>query len=144
MAKQFFTPEEQQEIVDAIARAERDTSGEICVRLEQYCRGNVMAHAAKLFHQLEMHKTMKRNGVLLYAAVRSRKLAIVGDEGIHHHVKQIFWDNLAKKVLNYFAQNQYKEGLLFGIAAAGEKLKEHFPRQAGDVNEITDDISFGK
>jgi len=25
----------------------------------------------------------------------------------------------------------------------GEKLKKHFPYQAGDVNELTDELSFG-
>jgi len=144
MAKQFFTPEEQQEIVKAIAQAESNTSGEIRVRVESYCRGNVLQHAAKLFHKLEMHKTKKRNGVLFYVAVRSHKAAIVGDEGIHHHVKQNFWDNLAKEIVSHFAQDKYKEGLIAGISAAGEKLKEHFPREDGDVNELPDEISFGK
>jgi len=144
MAKHFFSPEEQQEIVQAIAQAESNTSGEIRVRLETYCRGNVLQHAAKLFHQLDMHKTMKRNGVLFYVAVKSRKVAIVGDEGIHQHVKQTFWDNLAKEMLTCFAQNKYKEGLITGILAAGEKLKEHFPRENDDVNELPDEISFGK
>jgi len=144
MAKHFFTPEEQQEIVDAIVQAESNTSGEIRVRIETYCSGNVLQHAAKLFHKLEMYKTAKRNGVLFYAAVKSRKLAIVGDEEIHQQVKQVFWDELTKKMLEYFSKNQYKEGLIVGITAAGEKLKKHFPRQDGDVNELPDEISFGK
>jgi len=144
MAKQFFTPEEQQEIVQAIAQAESNTSGEIRVHIESYCRGNALQHATKLFHKLEMHKTLKRNGVLFYVAVKSHKVAIVGDEGIHQHVKQNFWDNLAKEIVSFFAQNKYKEGLIVGISAAGEKLKERFPREDGDVNELPDEISFGK
>jgi len=144
MAKQFFTPEEQQEIVHAIAQAELNTSGEIRVRIETYCRGNVLQHAAKLFHRLEMYKTKERNGVLFYVAVKSHKLAIVGDDGIHKHVKQAFWDELTKTMLVYFAKNQYKEGLIDGITAAGEKLKGYFPRQDDDVNELPDEISFGK
>jgi len=144
MAKQFFTQEEQEEIVHAIAEAELKTSGEIRVRLESYCHKNVLQHAAKVFHKLEMHKTVKRNGVLFYVAVKSRKAAIVGDEGIHHYVKQDFWDNLTKEILSRFAQNKYKEGLITGILAAGEKLKEHFPRENDDVNELPDEISFGK
>ena len=144
MATQFFTPEEQQEIVAAIANAELNTSGEIRVRIETYCRGNVLRRAAKLFRRLEMFKTVQRNGVLFYAAIKSRKLAIVGDEGIHLRVEQVFWNELTGKILEYFAQNQYKEGLISGITAAGEKLKEYFPRQDDDVNELPDEISFGK
>lgn len=144
MIESFFTPEEQQEIIHAIAQAELNTSGEIRVHIETYCRGNALQHAAKLFHQLGMHKTERRNGVLLYVAVKSRRLAIVGDKGIHQYVKQTFWDDLTEKILSYFAQNQYKEGLIFGIAATGEKLKEYFPHQPDDINELPDEISFGK
>jgi len=144
MIQSFFTPEEQQEIIHAIAQAELNTSGEIRVHIETYCRGNVLHHAAKLFHRLDMHKTERRNGVLFYVAVKSRRLAIVGDTGIHQHVKQIFWDDLTEKISSYFAQNQYKEGLIFGISATGEKLKEYFPHQRDDINELPDEISFGK
>jgi len=143
MTKTFFTPEEQQEIVQAIARAELNTSGEIRVHMEAYCHRSVLHHATKVFHRLEMHKTVKRNGVLFYVAVKSRKVAIVGDEGIHQHVKQEFWDNLAKEIVSCFAQNKYKEGLIIGIERAGEKLKVHFPREDDDVNELPDEISFG-
>jgi len=144
MATQFFTPEEQQEIVAAIANAELNTSGEIRVRIETYCLGNVLRRATKLFRRLEMYKTAQQNGVLFYAAIKSRKLAIVGDEGIHRRVEQVFWNELTGKILEYFAQNQYKEGLISGITAAGEKLKEYFPRQDDDVNELPNEISFGK
>ena len=144
MVESFFTPEEQQEIIHAIAQAELNTSGEIRVHIETYCRGNVLQHAAKLFHRLNMHKTERRNGVLFYVAVESRKLAIVGDKNIHQYVKQTFWDDLTEKILSYFTQNQYKEGLIFGILAAGEKLKEYFPHQPDDINELPDEISFGK
>ena len=34
--------------------------------------------------------------------------------------------------------------LTAGITMAGEKLKEHFPYQSDDVNELSDEISFGK
>jgi uncharacterized membrane protein len=36
------------------------------------------------------------------------------------------------------------EGLIAGILMAGEQLKSHFPYQKDDVNELSDEISFGK
>jgi uncharacterized membrane protein len=140
----FFSLLDREEIKQAIAEAELNTSGEIRVHLETYCRGNVLKRATKLFGQLEMHKTEQRNGVLFYLAVKSRKLAIVGDEGIHQHVQQLFWDELKNSMLKLFAQDRFKEGLISGILATGEKLKEHFPHQEDDVNELSDEISFGK
>jgi uncharacterized membrane protein len=31
-----------------------------------------------------------------------------------------------------------------GIIKAGEQLKEHYPYEKDDANELSDDISFGK
>ena len=36
------------------------------------------------------------------------------------------------------------EGLEKGILMAGNQLKEHFNYQTNDINELSDDISFGK
>jgi uncharacterized membrane protein len=45
-------------------------------------------------------------------------------------------------MLNKFKNNEFTQGLINGIKQAGEKLKEHFPYQKDDVNELSDDISF--
>jgi uncharacterized membrane protein len=34
--------------------------------------------------------------------------------------------------------------LCYAIRAAGEQLKKYFPRQPDDIDELPDDISFGK
>jgi len=140
----FFSLQQQGEIMDAIAEAEKNTSGEIRVHLENYCFGNTLKRATKIFKKLGMANTAQHNGVLFYLAVKSRKLAIVGDSAIHEHVKQQFWDELRSGMLDMFAEDHYKEGLVSGILSAGQKLKEHFPYQSDDVNELPDEISFGK
>jgi uncharacterized membrane protein len=43
----------------------------------------------------------------------------------------------------HFKQNNFTEGLVEGIAKAGEKLKSFFPYQSSDSNELSNDISFG-
>jgi uncharacterized membrane protein len=47
-------------------------------------------------------------------------------------------------MLDEFKEGNMAQGLVKGIRMAGEKLKEHFPYQSDDVNELSDDISFGK
>ncbi len=140
----FFSLQQKGEIMDAIAEAEKNTSGEIRVHLENYCFGNTLKRATKVFKKLGMAKTAQHNGVLFYLAVKSKKLAIVGDSAIHEHVKQQFWDELRSGMLDMFAEDHFKEGLVSGILSAGQKLKEHFPYQSDDVNELPDEISFGK
>ena len=143
-AKKFFTTHQQKAIIDSIAKAELNTSGEIRVHIDDDCKEDVLEKAAKIFHKLKMNKTELRNGVLFYLAVNDRKFAILGDKGIHEKVTDNFWDNIKEKMLIHFKQSQFTEGLSIGIEMAGEKLKTHFPLQVNDTNELNNDISFGK
>jgi len=139
----FFSKEQKVQIIDAIKVAEKETSGEIRLHIENRCKEDALDCAAFVFDKLEMHKTELRNGVLFYLAVKDRKFAILGDAGINAAVPDDFWDNVKDEILKDFSQNHFAEGLIKGIQMAGEKLKAFFPYQADDTNELSDDISFG-
>jgi uncharacterized membrane protein len=139
-----FTKEQQNKIVEAIKQAEFNTSGEIRVHIEEKCKKDVLDRAADVFAMLKMHKTKLRNGVLFYLSVEDRKFAILGDAGINAKVPENFWESVKETVLEQFTSGNQTEGLVKGILMAGEKLKAHFPYQKDDVNELSDDISFGK
>ena len=72
-----------------------------------------------------MVNTESRNGVLIYLAVKNRKFAIIGDEGIHAVVSEIFWDSIKNKMLNQFRENHFTEGLVDAISETGQ-LTIHF------------------
>ncbi|PCJ22977.1 MAG: hypothetical protein COA97_12570 [Flavobacteriales bacterium] len=144
MAKELFTKEQQQQIVAAVKEAELNTSGEIKVHIDNKCKEDVLDRAAFIFDKLEMQKTELRNGVLIYLAVADKKLAILGDAGINQKVADNFWDSTRDFMINKFKDGQFTEGLAGGIKLAGEQLKQHFPYQSDDVNELSDDISFGE
>ncbi len=137
-----FTDEEQQRIQKAVADAEKNTSGEIRVCIEKTCSDEPLNRAAKYFAQLEMHKTKLRNGVLIYVATVDRKFAIIGDAGINQVVPDDFWDSTKEEMLSQFKYGNLVEGIVTGVAKAGEQLKQYFPHQAGDTNELSDDIAF--
>lgn len=143
-ASDFFSLEEQEDIRRAIKLAELDTSGEIRVHIENVCAGDVLDRAAFLFKQLGMTKTELRNGVLIYLAIRNRKFAIIGDAGINSVVPENFWDTIKHNMLNAFRKDEFSHGLCEAVRAAGLQLKQHFPRKREDVNELSDDISFGE
>lgn len=143
-AKTIFTQTEQDQITAAIREAEMNTSGEIRVHIESSCKGDVLDQAAYIFKKLEMHKTELRNGVLFYLAVKNRKFAILGDAGINLKVPENFWDETKDLVLSEFQQGKFADGLSKGIQLAGHQLKKHFPHQEDDVNELSDEISFGQ
>jgi len=142
--RKFFTEQDQQAIKNAIIQAEKGTSGEIRVHIEDTFSGDVLDQAAYIFKKLKMHETEQRNGVLFYLAVRNRKFAIIGDAGINAKVPEGFWDLIKETMAANFVQNRFAEGLTEGIKLAGEKLIEHFPYLQNDTNELSDEISFGK
>lgn len=143
MPARFITTEEQKQISDAIQSAENQTSGEIRVHLEEKCVGNVLDRAAKVFADLDMHKTKLRNGVLFYLAYEDRKFAILGDAGINSNVPENFWDDIKVKMQSRFRGGHFVEGLCEGVEMAGIQLKANFPRATDDTNELPDHISFG-
>jgi len=142
--KKIFNEEEKRQIVEAIKLAENNTSGEIRVHIESSCKGDVLDQAAYIFKKLNMNKTELRNGVLFYLAVKNRRFAIIGDAGINAKVPENFWDQIQVAVLAEFALGNFAAGLASGINMAGEQLKSHFPHETNDVNELSDEISFGK
>ena len=141
-AKDFFSEEDQKKIVEAIKKAEKNTSGEIRVHIENYKKENVLDRATYWFKRLGMHKTKLRNGILFYLAVDAHRFAILGDVGIHQKVGDNFWTEIRNIMVNYFQDDDFTQGLSKGIEMAGEKLKAYFPHQTDDVNELADDISF--
>jgi uncharacterized membrane protein len=143
MAINMFTEEQKAGIVNAIKEAELNTSGEIRVHIEKNCPEDVLDRAAFIFEKLKMHKTKLRNGVLFYLAVKDRKFAILGDAGINAKVPEGFWDNIKDTMLNHFKNGEFARGLSEGIKMTGEQLKKHFPWKSDDVNELSDEISFG-
>jgi uncharacterized membrane protein len=141
-AKNFFSKAQQEDIRQAIMNAELDTSGEIRVHIESTCTGDALDRALVVFHKLGMEKTISRNGVLIYLAVKNRKFAIMGDTAIHKVVTENYWDSIKNKMLNHFRENRFTEGLVEAITETGKQLKKHFPYQTNDVNELSDEISF--
>lgn len=139
----FLSPEEEQEIIEAILEAETKTSGEIRVHIEARCKGDAFERAREIFYILKMDNTKNNNGVLFYVAVNDHKFAIYGDRGMNAVVPRDFW-NETKEILEvYFKKKLFKEGLRKAILKAGMELKAHFPRTAGDTNELGNEISKG-
>jgi uncharacterized membrane protein len=134
--------EEDQRVVEAIRQAERNTSGEIKVHIENRCKGDVEQRSLFIFDKLKLNETQLRNGVLIYLAIKDHKFAILGDKGINDVVEDGFWNDVKDLMLNQFKAGHFAEGLEQGIMRCGEKLKAYFPYQSDDINEIPDDISY--
>jgi uncharacterized membrane protein len=141
-AAEFFTSDQKQLIENAIVESEQGTSAEIRIHVETYFKGNILDRAATVFALLNMHKTGSRNGVLIYLSIENKQFAILGDAGINNLVPENFWNEIKTVMEDCFKRSEFARGLALAVKMAGEQLKEHFPHQKDDINELPNEISF--
>lgn len=141
--EEFLTAEEEQEIINAIIAAEKNTSGEVRVHIEATSKIDHFSRAQQLFHFLKMDNTKEANGVLIYVAVDDKKFVIYGDKGIDRAVPKGFWDSTKDIMASHFKNGNFKQGIVEGVLMAGEELEAHFPWDHNDTNELSDAISKG-
>lgn len=138
--ERFLTDDERAAVEAAVAEAEASTSGEIRVVLDRRAFGDPLEEARKAFARLGMQATRDRNAVLVFLALRSRRFAIFGDEGVHRAMGQEGWDHLRDGMTERFQQDDFKGGLVYAVREVGRVLREHFPWREGDINELPDGV----
>lgn len=139
----FSQPIQKSVIEQAIADLEKKTSAELRVYVERKkadADRSALQQATFLFQQLEMEKTVLRNGVLIYLALQSKQCAIVGDQGIDQYVEADFWQRACDLIVEQAKQKQYTQGIVNAIAMIGERLAQHFPYQEDDKNELPNEV----
>lgn len=142
-SEEFLTEEQEQHVIEAIQKAERQTSGEIRVHIEHHCDREPLERAARIFHELGMDQTELKNGVLIYIASDDHKAAVYAGKGIHKRVEDGFWSDVLNTLIEHFKQNDYEGGIEKAVYKVGEKLQELFPyHQKGDLNELSNEISY--
>jgi uncharacterized membrane protein len=144
--KDFFSEEEKQQIIEAVRNAERMTSGEVRVFVENRCSYmDAIDRAKEIFAELKMYETNDRNAVLVYVALKDKQLAIFGDEGIHSKLGYEYWNAEVKKMIDNFNKENYAKGIEQVVEDIGEALTQLFPyNNDTDKNELPDHIVFGK
>lgn len=146
--RRFLSEADFAAITDAIAGAESRTSAEIRVHVE--CRvprrlfrrtPDPLTRARHAFVRLGMHRTAERHGVLIYLAVEDRKLAVVGDEGIHGRVGGSHWDGVRDRLVERLRAGAPRDAIVATVDEIGRVLATHYPRRPDDRNELDDEVS---
>ena len=115
-------------LVEVIREVEQKTSGQIRVLISHKSVDDPVVVAQKEFVRLGMNKSPERNGVLIFVAPRTHKFAVIGDAAVHGKCGDVFWQELAKTMTDYFRKSEFTEGIIHGVRKAGELLAAHFPR----------------
>lgn len=142
-AEEFLTKAERTRVAQAIGEAERLTSGEVRVHLDDHIEDEVMDHAAFVFEELAMQRTRDRNGVLIYIAVADRRVAVIGDTGINERVPPGFWTDVVGVLKLHFVAGRHADGLVEAVHMVAAKLQQYFPLRHDDSDELSNEVSIG-
>lgn len=143
----LFGPGDLRQLQKATTQAEKNTSGEIRIRVVETCEakhhGNPRRQAIADFYRLGMQRTRDKTGVLIWLAVKDRRFEIVADKGINAKISESEWLRLSDSMTRYFKRGMFKAGLLKAVLLVGRKLASHFPILSDDVNEVINEVSVG-
>ena len=143
--RSHLSEEDLERIANAISEAERETSGELRIHIVPRLLPleNARKRAIREFFRLGVDRTNDGSGVLLFLAVRSGRFEIVADRAINEKVGDDAWNEIAFEITNHICKNGIADGLEHGVRRIGEFLAHHFPIQPNDVNELSDEVTFG-
>jgi hypothetical protein len=132
-------------IEGAISAAEAAHSGQIRFAVEASLDFEALRHnqtarerAIETFAQLRVWDTEHNNGVLIYLLLADRDVEIVADRGVHARLGQAVWGAICRDMEAAFRLGKFEEGVIAGIRAVGEHLRQHFPAQPVAPNELPD------
>src|SRR6266545_2046718 len=92
------------------------------------------------FYASGLYRTREENGVLIYLSVFERRVVVLGDRGIHEKMGSPHWDEVRDLIIQGVREGRAREGICAAVEACGKALAQHFPRRAGDVNELPDQV----
>jgi len=138
----FLSDQQEQHVISMIQETENRTSAEIRVHIENNCSDDALDRAAGVFHDLGMDETQRQNGVLIYIASEDHEAAVYAGKGIHSEVEEGFWSDVLQILINHFKQDNFEQGIAEAVKKVGTKLEELYPYRKGDVDELSNEISY--
>ncbi len=127
----------------AIKASETEHVGEIRFAVEGGLDGaplfkgqSARERAIDLFSQLRVWDTQQNTGVLIYLLLADRAVEIVADRGIHAKVDAQEWGKVCRQMEAAFRQSDFEGGVISGVQAVTRHLKQHFPSDSHDRNEL--------
>jgi putative membrane protein len=107
---------------------------------EREMREEVERAAAAAFHQLRVRRTTAATGIVLYVSLYERMVRVVGDDAIAAKLGPADWEAVRDVMLERLRDGAPAAALIAGIEAAGALLREHFPGEPGDEDELHNEL----
>ena len=98
----------------------------------------VRARAVQLFRVGTESRTDGRTGILLYLSTMEHRAEIVADSAIADKVEPARWAEAMAALIDEVKEDRPTEGMISAVEQIGAILAEHFPKSAGNPNELPD------
>jgi putative membrane protein len=98
----------------------------------------VHRRAQVAFLDFGVTETAAQSGVLLFLSEIEHRVVILADRGISARVEQSVWQSVVDELIAALRAGQATKGVERALTRIGDLLEQEFPRQPGDVNELTD------
>ncbi len=96
----------------------------------------VEQRALNEFYNIRVHHTEKSTGILIFVSLMERRAVVLGDQAIAEKLSPETWDNLLNELVGSIKSRQLADGFSRAIQSCGELLSQHFPKPAGDKNQL--------
>jgi putative membrane protein len=108
-------------------------------------QAEVLQHAQAMFLDAELHRTRRRDAILLLVSLFEHEVVLLPDRGIRDRLPADRLGPVVTAVTARLANGQLPDALLDGIARLEEALAAcGFRAQPGDTSEIADDVLQGR
>jgi uncharacterized membrane protein len=139
--KHFLDRLEHDRVAAAIREAEKKSSGQIVVFITRHRPEDILRFARKSFRRLKLHRTEKRNGVLIAVAPAAQKVAIFGDKALHSKSDEAFWEEVIRQMQPDLKKGEFTDAIVGAVEKVGSVLATHFPPDTSSrQNEISDEV----
>ncbi|MCF7857979.1 MAG: TPM domain-containing protein [Candidatus Cloacimonetes bacterium] len=105
-------------------------------------REKVRERALRYFMESGVNNTKDRTGILIFISILERRVELLADSGINEKIEPEKWQSLVDNVIIGIRKKKVSEYLIKSINECGEMLQDHFPIQADDINELSDEIDI--
>jgi len=96
--------------------------------------------ARAAFHEFRIRRTAEGTGILIYLSLFERRVRVLGDDSISAKLGDEQWTEVCDLVVAGIRAKRPAKGLKDAILRCGDLLAEHFPIQAGDSNELANEL----
>lgn len=92
------------------------------------------------FHRAGMGATEGKTGILIFLSLMEHQAVVLADKGIAGRLPQDTWQGVISTALAGAKSGKWNESLEAALRECGSLLQKHFPKQAGDRDELSNHV----